>query len=99
MVATAGNSVIGYAITGRAGTSTFLQRLGVDPSHRRSGIGSILVRDALSWARQVGGKSMLVNTQESNQRALALYQHLEFELVQEQLKVLEWSPNTRPTTP
>lgn len=97
MVATIENSVVGYAITGRAGRSTFLQRLGVDPSYRRAGIGSTLVNDSLTWARQEGGHSMLVNTQESNDRALALYEHLGFTLVEEQLKVLEWSPNP-PTT-
>ena len=93
VVATIDQSVVGYAVTGRAGTSGFLQRLGVDPNHRRAGIGSDLVNDALAWARQTGARSMLVNTQESNERAVALYEHLGFTLVQEQLKVLEWSPN------
>ena len=93
MIATINNRVVGYAVTGRSGTSTFLQRLGVEPELRRKGIGSILVYDALRWAREGGGVSMLVNTQDQNHRALGLYEHLGFQLVDEKLKVLEW-PST-----
>ncbi len=35
---------------------------------------------------------MLVNTQESNANALALYQHLGFTLEPEHLTVMAWSP-------
>ncbi len=98
MVATLNNRVVGYAVTGRAGTSTFLQRLGVEPDLRRKGIGSILVRDALQWARETGGASMLVNTQDRNTRALGLYEHLGFELMAEQLKVLEWPSQNSPSS-
>ncbi len=83
--------LVGYAITGRSGASTFLQRLGVDPKYRRRNIGSTLVHDALTWARREGGTSMLVNTQVGNEKAVGLYQHLGFDLLNEQLKVLEWS--------
>ena len=95
VVATIKNQVVGYAITGRSGSATFLQRLGVDPDVRRQGLGSRLVIDALQWARENGGRSMLVNTQASNHRALSLYEHLGFELAAEQLKVLEWSGHLR----
>lgn len=93
-IATAPNArgksrVVGYAVTGRSGPSAFFQRLGVDPEQRRQGIGTALVLDALHWARDGGAKSMLVNTQDSNDRALSLYQHLGFDLVEDQLKVLE----------
>lgn len=90
IVATIDNRVVGYCVSGQAGTSTFLQRLGVSTEHRRGGIGSILVIDALRWAAEQGGAHMLVNTQEGNERALALYESLNFNLVEEQLKVLEW---------
>ena len=90
-VATIANRVVGYAVTGRSETATFLQRLGIDPAHRRKGIGSMLVVDALRWARQHGGTTMLVNTQTRNEQALHLYTHLGFKLADEQLKVLEWS--------
>lgn len=90
MVATIKNRVVGYVVTGRSGRYTFLQRLGVDPVERRKGIGSTLVGDALRWGLEGGGTSMLVNTQDRNEEALRLYQHLGFELVEEKLKVLEW---------
>lgn len=96
-VATIDNSVVGYAVTGRSGTASFLQRLGVDPEYRRNGIGSTLVADALKWAKNNASASMLVNTQDRNEQALQLYQHLGFELLTEKLKVLEW-PRANATT-
>lgn len=95
-VATLKSRVVGYAITGKSGRHTFLQRLGVDPGQRRMGIGSVLVEDALRWARDSGGSSMLVNTQDQNDQALKLYQRLGFHLEEEKLKVLEW-PGDNPT--
>lgn len=91
--------VVGYAVTGRSGPSAFFQRLGVDPDQRRRGIGSALVLDALRWAREGGATSMLVNTQDSNERALSLYQHLGFDLVEDQLKVLELPGAQIPVNP
>jgi len=70
--------VVGYAITGRAGTQGYLQRLAVDPDHHHLGIGTALVLDALWWAKRRGVSSMLVNTQETNTPALSLYERLGF---------------------
>lgn len=89
-VATIDRRVVGYAITGRAGRSAFLQRLGVDPEVRGRGIGAQLVTDSLRWAIGEGSSSMLVNTQVVNDNARSLYERLGFELDREQLKVLEW---------
>lgn len=90
-VATIDGDVAGYAITGRAGLSGFLQRLGVAPEHRGKGIGSQLVIDSMTWALTEGATSMLVNTQTRNQTALRLYETLGFVLSREQLKVLQWT--------
>jgi ribosomal protein S18 acetylase RimI-like enzyme len=79
-----------YSIAGRAGRSSFLQRLAVAPEARGQGIGSYLVVDALRWATGEGAQRMLVNTQVSNDKALGLYEMLGFVLSNEQLKVLEW---------
>ena len=89
-VATINRRVVGYAITGRAGRSSFLQRLGVDPAVRGEGIGSDLVLDAFDWAVSQGAMSMLVNTQVSNANAKSLYESLGFTLAEERLHVLEW---------
>lgn len=83
-----GACVAGYAVTGRAGARGYLQRLAVDPTLVRRGIGSALVTDALRWLRRWGAREVLVNTQEGNRAALALYQSLDFRLQPNGLAVL-----------
>lgn len=87
-VAEAGE-VVGYAITGRAGDTAYLQRLAVDPSHQGLGIGTTLVIDALGWARARRVGRVLVNTQIDNHGAVALYEHLGFRRLADGLAVLE----------
>ncbi|MCD9624464.1 GNAT family N-acetyltransferase [Rhabdothermincola salaria] len=95
-VAGAHRRVVGYHVTGRAGRLGYLQRLAVDPAHQGGGLGTALVGDALAWCRRHGCRSVLVNTQETNQRALGLYQHLGFTPEPYGLAVLE-HPLGRPT--
>src|SRR5206468_1358207 len=85
------SGVVGYAITGRAGDVGYLQRLAVDPDHHHRGIGSALVSDSLWWARRRGASVVLVNTQETNVAAQALYRHLGFDYEEHGLAVLERS--------
>ncbi len=77
-VATHDGGAVGYAVTGRAGSQGFLQRLATDPDHAGTGIGSELVLDALRWAVRRNVARVLVNTQDSNHRALELYRRLGF---------------------
>ena len=65
-------------MTGRAGRRGFLQRLAVDPAREGHGLGRALVLDGLVWLRRRGVERVVVNTQEANQRALALYEQLGF---------------------
>jgi GNAT superfamily N-acetyltransferase len=88
-VVTVDGKVVGYAITGRAGPISYLQRLAVDPDRHRRGIARGLVLDALRWAKRRGATTMLVNTQEQNHAAMALYLDLGFVLEPEGLDVLE----------
>jgi ribosomal protein S18 acetylase RimI-like enzyme len=88
-VATVAREVVGYHVTGRAGTLGYLQRLAVHPDHHGRGIGTALVGDSLDWCRRKGCTSVLVNTQEANQRALSLYEHLGFRSEPTGLAVLE----------
>ena len=77
----ADRSVVGYAVTGRAGTRGYLQRLAVAPATTNGrGIGTALVVDGLRWLRRWGAKEVLVNTQEANEAAVQLYEPLGFEL-------------------
>jgi ribosomal protein S18 acetylase RimI-like enzyme len=65
--------VVGYGLFGRASDDGFVQRLAVRPSHAGAGLGQALLVDGLHWLRKHGARRALVNTQEENGRALALY--------------------------
>jgi ribosomal protein S18 acetylase RimI-like enzyme len=88
-IATEGQDVVGYAVSGRAGPRGFLQRLAVDPEHQRQGLGRALAIDGLRWMKRRGVDRAMVNTQERNDGALALYQHLGFRLQPGGLAVLQ----------
>jgi ribosomal protein S18 acetylase RimI-like enzyme len=79
---------VAYAVTGRAGQHGYLQRLAVHPAARGHGFGRALVGDALRWVRRGGAWRCLVNTQEENQDALALYERCGFERLPTRLAVL-----------
>ncbi len=64
---------LGYGLFGRAGTAGYVQRLAVAPAIQRHGLGHALLTDGLRWLRSHGAKRVYVNTQEDNDRALALY--------------------------
>ncbi len=70
--------IVGYAVTGRSGSIGYLQRLAVLPERQRHGIGRALVLDGLLWARRRGATSVLVNTQETNDTAVRLYERMGF---------------------
>lgn len=68
--------VVGYALTGRAATTGYLQRLGVHPSHQGRGLGRALAVDSLHWLRRHHVDRVLVNTQVTNEVAFRLYRDL-----------------------
>ncbi len=80
---------LGYAITGVAGTTAYLQRLAVDPSRQRVGLGRHLVDDARQWASRRGATTMLVNTATDNTPALQFYADLGFTRRSTDLCVME----------
>jgi ribosomal protein S18 acetylase RimI-like enzyme len=84
----AAGSTAGYAIAGRGGDTGYLQRLAVHPAARDRGLGRALVVDALVWLRRRGAARAMVNTQRTNEGALALYQACGFRLLPEGLSVL-----------
>lgn len=67
-----------YALVGRAGPRGYVQRLAVHPDAQGHGLGRALVLDGLWWLRRWRVGDALVNTQETNERAVALYEHLGF---------------------
>ena len=80
--------IVGYAVTGRAGTQGYLQRLAVHPGWQGLGLGIDLVVDALHWLRRRDVSTCWVNTQEANAAALSLYTKLGFIPAAHQLTVL-----------
>jgi ribosomal protein S18 acetylase RimI-like enzyme len=80
--------LVGYAICGRAGRIGYLQRLAVRPSEQGTGLGRALVVDSLQWLRRRGGRLVMVNTQQTNTRALDLYRRLGFRTEPSELTVL-----------
>ena len=89
-----GGRIVGYAVTGRAGTRGYLQRLAVDPDLQGRGIGRLLVNDSFRWLRQRNASISLVNTQESNETALGLYERVGFRRQTDGLLVLRWEKTT-----
>ena len=87
-------AITGYAITGRAADRGYLQRLAVDPSRHREGIGVALVADSLRWLRRTGARVAVVNTQERNEGALGLYLATGFVLEPRGLTVLRFTLGT-----
>jgi ribosomal protein S18 acetylase RimI-like enzyme len=87
-LASSGGRPAGYAITGLAGGGGYLQRLAVIETARGRGVGRSLVLDGLRWLRRHGAPRALVNTQEDNAGALALYESVGFRRLPTGLTVL-----------
>ena len=87
-VTTDGDRIVGYAITGRAGSEGYLQRLAVHPAWQRAGRGRALALDGLHWLRRKGTARAMVNTQAGNAAAFELYVGLGFRAQPNDLVVL-----------
>jgi ribosomal protein S18 acetylase RimI-like enzyme len=79
----------GFAMSGRAGSRGYIQRLAVAPESQRCGFGRTLVLDALVWMRRHRVDKVLVNTAADNVAALALYESFGFRRDTDTLRVLE----------
>lgn len=88
-VITTDRRLVAVAISGVAGATGYVQRVAVDPDHRRRGHALRLVIDGLDWMAERGATTALVNTGIANQPALALYHGLGFELLADQLVITE----------
>lgn len=87
--------MIAFAISGRTSSWGYIQRIAVDPSAQRRGLGRLLVIDSLEWMlrRKVG--RVMVNTATANHRAITLYQSIGFEIRPEPLVILELDIGSR----
>lgn len=80
---------VGFLVSGRAGRTGYIQRLAVEPDQHRSGVGTALLNDALTWMSRWRADRVLVNTHVENHAALALYRGLGFVDMAERLRVYE----------
>jgi GNAT superfamily N-acetyltransferase len=85
--------ITGFSIVGIAQSTAYLQRIAVDPSHGRQGIGRSLVRATIQWARERSARSILLNTQLDNHGAARLYARERFEALPQHLVLLRSTPS------
>ncbi len=82
-------SIVGFAISGAAADTGYIQRLAVVPERRRRGAAVDLVTDALIWMHARGLSEALVNTGVDNVPALTLYDSLGFQRLEQELVIAE----------
>lgn len=71
--------IVGYsALIAGPKQEAHLARLAVHPDSQGSGIGRLLLLDAIAWAHAEGYATMALNTQASNGRSQALYRSVGF---------------------
>lgn len=79
---------VAYAVVGLGYAISYLQRLAVHPDRQGAGMGRSLVRSAVRVALAAGTRAMVLNTQEDNEAAIALYRSEGFVVQPEGLAVL-----------
>ncbi len=83
-----GVELLGYAVSGRADRTGYLQRLAVHPRAQGAGIGFGLTRDSLVWMQRRRLSRAIVNTHTDNIAALSLYQRIGFRILPNGLAVM-----------
>ncbi len=73
LVAETGGRVVGHAVTSAAGDIAELQRIAVDPAHRRTGVASALLGGVVEAASRTEADRLLLEVREDNRGALAFY--------------------------
>jgi ribosomal protein S18 acetylase RimI-like enzyme len=79
----------GFAISGAASGTGYLQRLAVARAYQGDGHGRALTAESLAWMRRRRLRAALVNTAVTNEPALALYASFGFRRLTEQLVVMQ----------
>lgn len=68
----------GYLVLSVTGDVAEVQRIGVDPAHRRGGLGRMLLGEAVRCATRAGAERLLLEVREDNVAAFALYREAGF---------------------
>lgn len=73
LVVEVGGVVVGHAVASVVADIAELQRIAVDPAHRRTGLASALLDAVVDAAREGGADRLLLEVREGNAGALAFY--------------------------
>lgn len=77
----------GFAIVGVSTEIGYLQRIAVEPGMQGTGMGRVLLRAAMAWARRRGARTMMLNTQLDNERATQMYRSESFTVLPTRLTI------------
>ena len=77
----------GFAIVGVSAEIGYLQRIAVEPGLQGSGMGRVLLRASMAWARRRGARTMMLNTQLDNERATQMYRSESFTVLPTRLTI------------
>lgn len=88
VVAEEGGQLAGYACADVVGEEGQIIRVAVHPDARRRGIGGALLNATLAYCHAHQARLVMVNTQDSNQAALQLYEGVGFRRVGRRVPVL-----------
>lgn len=78
----------GFAVVGATAGTGYLQRLAVDATAQRGGVGSCLVATAVQWTARKQCRHTVVNTDVNNHAAQRLYEKMGFVALPHRLTVL-----------
>ena len=78
----------GFSIVGVSAELAYLQRIAIDPDEQGAGLGRLLLRGSMAWARRRGARTMLLNTQTDNEKATMLYRSESFHVLPTRLAIL-----------
>jgi [ribosomal protein S18]-alanine N-acetyltransferase len=73
LVAQEGDDVVGHAVVSVVADISELQRIAVDPFHRRDGLATRLLDEVVVLARDEGADRLLLEVREDNHGAIAFY--------------------------
>jgi [ribosomal protein S18]-alanine N-acetyltransferase len=73
LVAQEGDDVVGHAVVSVVSDISELQRIAVDPIHRREGLGTRLLDAVVGLACDEGADRLLLEVREDNRGAIAFY--------------------------
>lgn len=80
LVAIENDEVVGTVMGGWDGHRGWIYSMAVRPSHRRRGIGTLLIKEMESRLRELGCLKVNLQVRKTNQEVIAFYQSLGFKI-------------------